>query len=67
MELLRYGSHLNTKKSKFNKFLFGINFNLRPKVRIMMPQTLHDVVHKYFIMEEELKNGGLGRNPSRQT
>jgi hypothetical protein len=67
MELLRYAPHLNTEKLKVNKFVFGLNYNIRAKVRIMMPQTLHDAVHKYFITEEELNNGGQGRNPSRQT
>jgi hypothetical protein len=32
-----------------------------------MPQTLHDAVHKDFIIEEELNNGGQGRTPSRKT
>jgi hypothetical protein len=37
MELLRYAPHINTKKLKVNKFLFGLNFNIRAKVRILMP------------------------------
>jgi hypothetical protein len=67
MEFLRYAPHLNTKKLKVNKFVFGLNFNMCAKVRIMMPQTLHDAVHKYFIIEEELNSGGQGRTPSRKT
>jgi hypothetical protein len=65
MDLLRYALHLNTKKLKFNKFLFGLNVRVFPKVRILMPQTFHDVVHKAFIAEEELINGGQRRTPTR--
>jgi hypothetical protein len=66
MELLRYAPHLNTKKLKVNKFVFGLNFNIRAKVQILMPQYLHDAVQKALIAEEELNNGVQGRNPSRQ-
>jgi hypothetical protein len=51
MEFLRYALHLNTEKLKVNKFVFGLNYNICAKVRILMPQTLHDAVHKYFITE----------------
>jgi hypothetical protein len=44
MELLRYAPHLNTKYLKVNKFVFDLNFNIRGKVRILMPQTLQDAV-----------------------
>jgi hypothetical protein len=44
MELLRYAPHLNIEKLKVNKFVFDLNFNIHVKVRILMPQTLHDVV-----------------------
>jgi hypothetical protein len=44
MELLRYVLHINTEKLKVNKFVFGLNFKIHKKVRIMMPQTLHDFV-----------------------
>jgi hypothetical protein len=44
MELLRYTSHLNTKKCKVNRFLFGLNVNIRAKVMIMMPQNFNDVI-----------------------
>ncbi len=44
MELLRYALQLNSKKLKVNRFVFGLNGNLHAKVRILMPQTLHDVV-----------------------
>jgi hypothetical protein len=67
MELLRYAPHLNIKKLKVNKFVFGLNFNIHAKVRILMPQTLHDEVQKALIDEEEMNNRGQGRNPSRQT
>jgi hypothetical protein len=49
MELLRYASHLNTEKLKVNRFVFGLNNSLRAKVRILMPQTLHDAVQKALI------------------
>jgi hypothetical protein len=58
MELLRYAPHLNTEKIKVNKFVFGLNFNICVKVRIIMPQTLHDVVQKALIVEEEMTSGG---------
>jgi hypothetical protein len=67
MELLRYDPHLNTNNLKVNKFLFGLNYNIHAKVRILMPQTFHDAIHKYFITKEYLNNGGQGRTPSRQT
>jgi hypothetical protein len=51
MELLRYALHLNTEKLKVNKFMFGLNGSIRAKVRILMPQTLHDVVQKALIAE----------------
>ena len=54
MELLQYAPHLNTEKLKVNRFMFGLNGSLRAKVRILMPQTLHDVVRKALIAEEEL-------------
>jgi hypothetical protein len=44
MELLRYALHLNTEKLKVNRFVFGLNDSLRAKVRILMPQTLHDAI-----------------------
>ena len=44
MELLRYAPHLNTEKLKVNRFVFDLNDNICEKVRILMPQTLHDVV-----------------------
>jgi hypothetical protein len=49
MELLRYAPHLNTEKLKVNSFMFGLNVSIRAKVRILMPQTLHDVVQKAHI------------------
>jgi hypothetical protein len=49
MELLRYALHLNTEKLKVNRFVFGLNGSLQAKVRILMPQTLHDVIQKALI------------------
>jgi hypothetical protein len=66
MELLRYSPHLNTEKLKVNKFVFGLNVSIRDKVRILMPQTLHDDVHKALIAEEELISGGQSRTPVGQ-
>jgi hypothetical protein len=60
MELLRYAPHLNTEKLKVNKFVFGLNFNIHAKVRILMPQTLHNAVQKALIVEEEMNSGGQG-------
>jgi hypothetical protein len=65
MELLRYALHLNTEKLKVNRFVFGLNDSLRAKVRILMPQTLHDAVQKALIAEEELISGGQTRTPAR--
>jgi hypothetical protein len=65
LELLRYAPHLNTEKLKVNRFVFGLNGSLRAKVRILMPQTLHDVVQKALIAEEELISGGQSRTPAR--
>jgi hypothetical protein len=58
MELLWYVLHLNTEKIKVNRFVFGLNDNIHAKVRILMPQTLHDVVQKALIAEEELISRG---------
>ena len=66
MEFLIYALHLNTEKPKVKKFVFGLKFNIRAKVRILMPQTLRDVVQKNLIVEENLNSGGQGRNPSRK-
>jgi hypothetical protein len=65
MELLQYAPHLNTEKLKVNRFVFGLNNSLRAKVRILMPQTLHDVVQRALIVEEELISGGQTRTPVR--
>ena len=65
MELLQYALHLNTEKLKVNWFVLGLNRSLRAKVRILMPQTLHNVVQKALIVEEELINGGQTRTPTR--
>jgi hypothetical protein len=58
MEMLWYSLHLNMEKLKVNRFVFGLNNNLHEKVRILIPQTLHDVVQKALIDEEELNSGG---------
>jgi hypothetical protein len=65
MELLRYAPHLNTKKLKVNRFVFGLNSSLCAKVRILIPQTLHDVVQKALIVEEELISGGQTKTLAR--
>jgi hypothetical protein len=65
MELLQYDPHHNTKKLKVNRFMFGLNDNLRAKVRILMPETLHDAFQKALIVEEELISGGQTRTPAR--
>jgi hypothetical protein len=44
MELPRYAPHLNNEKIKVNKFVFGLNVSIYWKVRILMPQTLHDTI-----------------------
>jgi hypothetical protein len=66
MELLRYALHLNTENLNVNRFVFGLNDSLRAKVRILMPQTLHDAIQKALIAEEELISGGQTRTPVRQ-
>ena len=66
MELLRYAPHLNTEKLKVNRFVFGLNGSVRAKVRILMPQTLHDAVQKALIAEEELISGGQTKTPAGQ-
>jgi hypothetical protein len=35
---------LTLKKLKVNRFVFSLNGSLHAKVRILMPQTLHDVI-----------------------
>jgi hypothetical protein len=65
MELFWYAPHLNTKKIKVNRFLFGLNVSIRAKVRILMPQTFHDVVQKALIAEEELISGVQSRTLAR--
>jgi hypothetical protein len=66
MELLWYAPHLNIEKLMLNRFVFGLNVSIRAKVRILMPQTLHDVVQKALIAEEELSSGGHIRTPVGQ-
>ena len=63
MELLRYAPHLSTKKLQVNKFVYGLNFNMREKVRILMPRTLHEAMKKDIIDEEELVRGGKSQPP----
>jgi hypothetical protein len=67
MELLRYAPHLNTKKLKVNRFVFFLNGNIRENVMILMPQTLHDIVHKALIVEEELISRVQSKTPARPT
>jgi hypothetical protein len=67
MELLLYVLHLNNEKLKVNRFVFGLNDNIHAKMRILMPQMLHDVVQKALIAEEELISGGQTRTLARPT
>jgi hypothetical protein len=67
MEFLRYAPHLNTEKLEVNRFFFGLNGSIHAKVRILIPQTLHDVIQKALIVEEELINEGQRWNPVRLT
>jgi hypothetical protein len=65
MELLQYSPHLSTEKLKVKKFVFGLNSNIRVKVRILMPQTLHNAAQKALIAEEALTSEGQGKTPAR--
>jgi hypothetical protein len=65
MELLRFAPHLNIEKIKVKKFVFGLNVRIHVKMRILMPQTLHDAIQKTLIVEEELISGSQGRTPAR--
>jgi hypothetical protein len=67
MELLWYAPLLNIEKLKVNKFMFVLNVSICAKVRILMPQTLHDVTQKALIVEEELISRGQSRTPPRST
>jgi hypothetical protein len=67
MELLQYAPHLNTEKLKVNMFLFGLNVSIRAKVRILVPHTLHDVIQKDLIAEEDLISRGQSRTLVRPT
>jgi hypothetical protein len=58
MDLLRYSPNLSTTNLKVKHFVFRLNFNIRVKVRVLMPQTLHDVVQKALIDKEEMSSGG---------
>jgi len=52
MALLRHAPHLNPKKLKVSRFMLGLNNNMRAKVIILKPQTLHDVVQKVVIQDD---------------
>jgi hypothetical protein len=54
MELLRYAPHLKTENIKVKKFVFVLNVKICEKLRILMPQKLHNVVQKALIAEEEM-------------
>jgi hypothetical protein len=54
MELLRYPPQLKTRNIKVNKFVFGLNVIIHAKLRILIPQKLHNVVQKALISEEEM-------------
>jgi hypothetical protein len=65
MELLWYAPHLNMRNLRSTGSCLALTDSLRAKVRILMPQTLHDVVQKALIAEEELISGGQTRTPAR--
>ena len=67
MELLRYTPHLNIEKLKVNKFVFDLNVINHTKVRILIPQMLHDAIQKALIVEEEMISGGQRRTHMRPT
>jgi hypothetical protein len=67
MELLWSALHLNTEKIKVNMFMFGLIVSIRAKVRIMIPQTFHDVIQKALIEEEDLISGVQRRTPAIPT
>jgi hypothetical protein len=52
---------MNTEKLKVNNFMSSLNVNIHAKVRILIPQTLHDDVQNALIDEEVLINGGQSR------
>ena len=58
MELLIYALHLSTENLWVNKFVYGLNLNIRKKVCILMPRTVQEALQKYIIHEEELVGGG---------
>ena len=65
MEFLWYAPHLNTEKLKVNRFMFDLNGGLHVKVRILMLQTLHDVVQKALISKEDLISEGQNKTLAR--
>jgi hypothetical protein len=65
MEFLRYVAHLSTEKLKVNKFVMAQNISIHVKVRILMPQMLHNAFQKARISKEELIIRGQGRTPAR--
>jgi hypothetical protein len=65
MEQLWYAPHLNKEKLKVNMFVFGLNFIIHEKVRILTLQTFYDDVQKALIVEEELINEVQRWNPVR--
>jgi hypothetical protein len=58
---------LNTEKLKVKMFVFGFNVNIHARVRILMPQTLNEVVQKTLIAEEELVCKVQSGTPARPT
>jgi hypothetical protein len=66
-KLIGYDLHINTEKLKVNRFVFGLNGIIHAKVRILMPQTLHDVIQKDLIVEKKLISRGQSRTPVRPT
>jgi hypothetical protein len=62
MEVLRYAPHLNTRNLWVNKFVYGLKYNIKSKVRVLMPCTLHEVVQGAIITEEDLMGSGQLRS-----
>jgi len=63
MELLRYALHLNLLNLWVNEFFYGLNYNIISKVRILIPHTFHETMHRDIIYEEELIGDGQLRSP----
>ena len=52
---------VNRDKLREKVFAYGLNYNIKSKVKILIPQTLHEIVHRDIISKEELASGGQMR------